>query len=297
MRGSPNAFEQSVLDYNRTLAPANGAAFHLPEDAQLFCETDRETYLPNESAIDQLSNLDAVVTLAGAFCAGKNGAKESAVMFSTRAKPWHGVPIIHPVINDTTRLPEFRDGRVEEDGVDYNFAFTLFHNHQAAQLLREGRIVQFARPRGDHVYFSVIDNFPTSGVALMDTVPATLHDLNRILAIRGKQAIGAYRTVDTYEDWMLRIDGRGDIFDQYGKPIDHENFNKRMREAHTSLVMALELRHELDIKFFAAEEKPEAGKAVIDIIKGQHSAEMQSRGINGAYLMLKGLLEVGFKSA
>ena len=297
MRATPNEFEAQVLAFNRSFAPTDGSAFHMEEDRLLFESTDPRTYLPNEEVIDQLDGLDAVLSLMGPYCSGKNGAKESAVMLSVKAKPWHEVPVIHPVTNDTTRLTEFRDGRVEEDGVDYNFAFEFFKNRRAAQLLREGRIVQFAQPRGDHVYFSLIDNFPTSGVALMDTIPATLFDLNRALGLRGKSAIGAYRSVDTFEGWMDRIAGRGDIFDSSRRPLNLENYTKRMKEAALSLAMALDLRRELDIKFFAAEERPEAGKAVVDIVKRQHSEEMQQRGLRGAYNMVKGLEDAGFKAA
>ena len=76
-----------------------------------------------------------------------------------------------------------------------------------------------------------------------------------------------------------------------------ENYNKRMREARSSLEEAMDLRAELGIKFFAAEERPEAGKAVIDILTGYHTEEAQKRGELGAIAMIRGLEDAGFKAA
>ncbi|MEI7632036.1 MAG: hypothetical protein WCJ60_01790 [bacterium] len=295
MRSIPNESEKSALEYNQSLAPVNGA-FHDQSDLQLFKDNPREQYLPASVVVDRLCSLDAVATISGPFGVGKNGAKIEAEAQSLLRRPRHNVSVIHSVLNGTTRLPEFRDGRVEENGLDYDFAFDYESNKRLASLLKEGQLVQYAQPRGGHVYFTELDSFPTSGIALMDTVPATLRDLNRILLHANKKAIGIYRTVDTFEDWMLRINGRGDIFNKNGDVIDPENYNARMTEAQKSIVEALDLRKELDIHFFAAEERPEAGKAVIDILTNHHTEDMQKRALRGAALMLKGLAIKGFKS-
>ncbi len=294
MRATPNQFEQAILNFNQSLAPADGNAFHEADDLELFRHTRREEYLPNNEVVVRICGLFAVGILSGAFGVGKNGAKQEAVAMSAYPRPWDNVPQIHPVINKTTRLPEFRDGRVEEDGVDYFFAYRYAENRAVAQALREKRIVQFAQPRGDHVYFTDLECFPIDGIALMDAVPDTVRDMNRILAMGDKQAIAMHRTVDTFEEWMVRIAGRGDIFDHRGEVIDPENYRKRMQEGANSLTMAMDTREELDTRFFAAEERPEAGKAVIDILMDRHPEAMQQRALKGAYLMLQGLAELGF---
>ena len=69
-----------------------------------------------------------------------------------------------------------------------------------------------------------------------------------------------------------------------------------MNEAVTSITKAMDVRRELDVKFFAAEERAEAGEAVVDILTGHHTKKMQKRGEKGAQKMLKGLAEHGFKS-
>jgi hypothetical protein len=293
----PEQFHRELLDYHRSLAPTNGTAFHVLEDLELFRSTDPRTYLPNQDVIDQLCGLYAVAILSGPAGAGKDGAKKEAVSISASSDPWDNVPLIHPVINWTTRLPEFRDRRVEQHKIDYLFAHDFENNRAAAQALREGRIVQFAQPRGDHVYFTDAHCFPSSGVALMDAVPDTVRDMNRILGNVGKSAIAMYRTVDSFAAWMARLNVRGDVFGPDGEPIDMDNYRKRMKEAAESLTKAMDSRTELDIRFFEAEELPEAGKAVIDIIMDRHSEDMQQRGIKGAELMLAGLAEKGFKVA
>ena len=165
------------------------------------------------------------------------------------------------------------------------------------QKLQNGELVQWAQPRGDHVYFSWIGSFPTKGVALMDTVPATLDDLNRVLALGGSQerALGLYRTVRTFDEWWDRIVGRGDIIGPHGKIIDPDNYFKRMNEAMRSLVEAMDNRERLI--FFEAEERPDAGKKVLDILqKGyDYPAELQRSAIDGAYSMIKGLEELKIK--
>jgi guanylate kinase len=294
---SPNEYERNILDYNRSQAPQNGAAFHEQEDLQAFLETPPELYTPGVLVVERLCQLEVVATISGAFGVGKNGAKSKAVELAELPHPPRNVRPIHPVLNGTTRLPEYRDGHVEEDGIDYNFAFTYAKNRELAQKLREGKLVQYAQPRGDHVYFTDIDDFPERDIALMDTVPQTLFDLNRILDHAGKRAVGIYRTEDTFESWMARVQGRGDILNQYGQPIDMENYRKRMKEAAKSISEALQLRKELDICFFATESKVEAGKAVIDILTGNHSKEMQRKAEAGAAAMLRGLASAGFRAA
>lgn len=294
---TPNDFERSILGYNQSLAPQNGAAFHEEEDLRAFLETPPELYVPGVLVVEKLCQLEVVATISGAVGVGKNGAKSKAVELAELPHPPRNVSPIHPVLNGTTRLPEYRDGHVEEDGIDYNFAFTYTKNRKLARKLREGTLVQYAQPRGDHVYFTDIDDFPSQDIALMDTVPQTLFDLNRILEQGGKRAVGIYRTEDTYESWMARVQGRGDILNKYGEPIDVENYRKRMKEAAKSLSEAMQLRKELGICFFATESKVEAGKAVIDILTGHHSQEMQSKAEAGAAAMLKGLAAAGFRAA
>ncbi len=294
---TPNDFERSILGYNQSLAPQNGAAFHEEEDLRAFLETPPELYVPGMLVVEKLCKLEVVATISGAVGVGKNGAKSKAVELAELPHPPRNVSPIHPVLNGTTRLPEYRDGHVEEDGIDYNFAFTYTKNRKLARKLREGTLVQYAQPRGDHVYFTDIDDFPSQDIALMDTVPQTLFDLNRILEQGGKRAVGIYRTEDTYESWMARVQGRGDILNKYGEPIDVENYRKRMKEAAKSLSEAMQLRKELGICFFATESKVEAGKAVIDILTGHHSQEMQSKAEAGAAAMLKGLAAAGFRAA
>ena len=297
MHAAPNPEQLAIIESYKRQAPADGP-FHRQEDLHLFLDTPPELYTPGPLVVARLCSLEHVATISGPFAVGKNAAKEAAVSQSVSRHPRHGVSIIHPVLNGTTRLPEFRDGQVEKHGREYDFAFTKSKNMRLSHLLRRGLLVQYAQPRGDrdHVYFTQLDSFPESGIALMDTVPDTLRDLNRILAHCGKTAIGIYRTVDTFDDWMSRIKGRGDIIDQHGDVIDNENYEKRMNEAVTSITKAMDVRHELGVKFFAAGERSEAGEAVVDILTGHHTKKMQKRGEKGAQKMLKGLAEHGFKS-
>lgn len=294
-RTEPNEFERSILTHNLSLAPVNGTAFHEAEDLDAFLAMPPQQYVPDSYVVDRLSALDAVATISGPFGVGKNAAKTEAIVQSSMPHPRGHIPQIHLVLNGTTRLPEFRDERVEEDGVDYNFAFPYPKNRKLAQQLREGALVQYAQPRGDHVYFTTVDDFPTSGIALMDTVPSTVLDLNRILE-RGqaRPAVAIYRTDTSMEHWLDKITGRGDILGPDGQPVDCDNYQKRMAEAASSLTEAMDRRDELNIKFFAAERRPDAGKAVIDILTGIHSPEAQARAIEGARVMLRGLAELGF---
>ena len=104
MRAQPNRYEQELLDGFRLVAPPNGAAFHEPEDLQLFLENPHELYMPGPLVVSNLCNLDAVATLSGPFGVGKNGAKEAAVAQAELPHPRHNIPPIHSVLNGTTRL-------------------------------------------------------------------------------------------------------------------------------------------------------------------------------------------------
>lgn len=299
MRAFPNEFDQAIIESQRELAPPNGAPFHRQEDFQVFLDTSPEEYEPGREVVNRFCiDLDGVLIVAGPSGIGKNGAINEAIAMSSHPKPRHGVSRMYPVDNFTTRCVEFRDGRVEEDMVEYDFCYELMKNMRLAQAMREKKVVQYRQPRGTHVYGTTIDSFPTSGIAIMDAVPATMRDINRIYDLGGseKRVIGAYRT-DKFDVWMARWLGRGDIIDSQGNYYDLHNFNLRRQEAAESVTEVMDLRHELEICLFSAEERPEAGKAIIDIAVRRHSKEMQKVAEENAMDMLRGLEEAGFKAA
>ena len=126
---------------------------------------------------------------------------------------------------------------------------------------------------------------------------STLNDLDRVLAPSGNEAIGLYRTVENFEEWMYRMSLRGDIINRDGTIIDADNYHERMQEAINSLVEAMDIRSRL--KFFEAEQRREAGKTVLEIVKdpAAYTDAKQKKAVRGGYLMIKGLEDRGFKAA
>ncbi len=67
---TPNDFERSILGYNQSLAPQNGAAFHEEEDLRAFLETPTELYVPGMLVVEKLCKLEVVATISGAVGVG-----------------------------------------------------------------------------------------------------------------------------------------------------------------------------------------------------------------------------------
>lgn len=288
--------EQKIEAYHQ-LAPDNGTAFHDPAHLELFSSCPPWMYEPNDAVRARFNKLQAVVSIMGAFTVGKNAAKSEAVAIASHEEYAQIFPGgVHEVLSGTTRLPEIRDKELE-DHTNYLFCFEKHMNKMLVDWFLNGDLVQWTQPRGDHVYFSTIASYPTEGVALLDTVPATLYDLQRVMAPTGKQPLGLYRTVATFEDWWARLMERQDVIDKHGNIIDKDNYNKRMKEAVISLTEANDMGDL--VKFFEAPTRRKAGKKVLEIVANPdaYTREKQSIARRGAFLMLKGLEERGFKAA
>ncbi|MCA9345948.1 hypothetical protein KC960_00480 [Candidatus Saccharibacteria bacterium] len=290
----PSSEELAIIEGYKLLAPPEHFGLHEEADRELFRLNPSHLYVPSIEVSEKLGNI-TIATVGGAFGVGKGAAVTEAIKLSAQTPPYKGVGPIHPVVSGTTRIPQFRDGAIEEEGKHYYFAYELEQNRRLADSLRNGTLVQYAQPRGDgDIYFTEISHYPDDGIALLDAVPSAIVDLNRVLKPVGKTAIGIYRTA-FFDQWMRQIRTRGDVIRLNGKIVDNDNYTKRMKEARTSIIQAMDLRKELDIKFFEAQTREGAGEAVIDILVGEHSEDKQKRAEKAAHSMLKGLEKRGFK--
>lgn len=271
-------FERTILEMHYAAAPPNGAPFHNPDDLDFFRATNPDEYRANDEVREALSRIEVIAALFGVAGSGKDTAKMEAMTMASRPRYRDSIPDISLVTAGTTRSPQFRNGRVEEDGIDYDFYHAFDLNVLLRGMLERREFVQFAipRPEDGHVYFTEAKNYPDEGIALLDTVPSSFFHIANLMEGTSTRVTAIYRAFPSMEILMDQMMSRGDLLKPDGTPVDPKNFQARMQEGANSTAYALEMGDQFSV--FVAEEKPEAGKAVLEILMGRHSADMQKRG-------------------
>jgi guanylate kinase len=131
------------------------------------------------------------------------------------------------VVSDTTRQPKFRDGRLEQDGVDYYF--------------RSEEAVLQDIINGEYIEAEIIHNQQVSGSSIRELkkvleagkTPIRDFDIGGIenIAKLKPDAIIIALLPPTYAEWERRLYAR--------EHIDSEEFNNRLRTAKRILEMIL----------------------------------------------------------
>jgi guanylate kinase len=180
----------------------------IAEVAELY-----DDYTPNAAATDQLHRIDLT-----AVCGPTGSGKNTVISATGLAK----------VVAETIREPRMNDGVMEQNGREY-----YFRGHELDVVLdqvKRGEHVQIGMgPGRDRFYGSQINNYPSSGPALMDLMTSQLAAM-RTLPFASIGA--AYVIPPSYQVWMNRLTARG--------ALAADDWAKRRAEAETSLTDSLE---------------------------------------------------------
>jgi guanylate kinase len=177
-----------------------------------------EEYQPSDGVTEYTRHVD-LTTISGPRGSGKN-----TIMTES------GLPVI---VADTTRMLQYRDGKWEEQGVDYHFRNNDLPNVYHDIALRHYVQVELIDlgPKGMDVYGSRWESYPTEGPALIDVVAAAVPKI-RALRPNFKSIEAAYVVTKDADTLIRRLEGRG--------VLSPEEWAKSLKEAHDSLLLAHE---------------------------------------------------------
>lgn len=150
-------------------------------------------YRPSEASKEILANIPFAIML-GISGAGRNTIINHLVNSGD----------YHFVVSDTTRPPKVRDGRLEQNGVQYNF--------RSEEEVLEGL------KNGDYIEAELIHDQQVSGISVRELQKAIASNkvpVNEV-EIGGTRAIRAVKpdtcfffiVPPTYSEWMYRLKGR-----------------------------------------------------------------------------------------
>jgi guanylate kinase len=205
-----------------------------------------ENYHMSERAIKALDGLQLVLLVA-ATSTGRN------TVISELVKKYS----YHFVVSDTTRPPQFRDGKMEENGVNYFF-------RTEEEMLADIKAGEFFEAE-------LIHNQQVSGISIRELEKAK--NLNKIAindvdigginnAIKAKPDITAiFLLPPSFEEWQNRLGGRG-------RMTEHEIRN-RLKTAETIFTSGLENSNKY--QFVIAEDVAHSSAVINDIAHGKHS--------------------------
>lgn len=213
-----------------------------------------DAYQPNQQVLQQLGQID-LTTVSAPTGMGKD------TLIASLSIP--------RVVCETIRAPRINNGRMEQDGVEYEFRGEMLN--VVLGELRRGEHVQIGMgPGRDSFYGSRIASYPTSGPALIDVMTSQV-DTMRQLPFRSAEPV--FVVAPSYEAWQQRLSARG--------KLDPSDWLKRKDEAKKSLDDALSderytfiLNDELSLAAqalhaFASrrEQNPEAGVRVRNVAR------------------------------
>ncbi len=233
------------------------------ESKQAFMEATLPMYPDYQPAPEVTAHTRRVdlTTVTGPAGVGKN-----TVMTGT------GLPI---VVSETTRDPRENDGVMEQHGVEYYFRggeLEVVHADIAT-----GQYVQWAPGPNDNIYGSRNEAYPAEGPALIDVVARAVPDIRKL----GKNfhtVESAYVVAESFDAWMQRFKGRGEI-----KP---EDFHSRLEEAHSSLEFGLD---DEEMHFILNRDKDEAAKNLRLLAERHEDFAVEAVAKNCGHAILRGL--------
>jgi guanylate kinase len=160
------------------------------------------------------------------------------------------------IISDTTRMPQFRDGRMEENGVDYFFR----SEEEMLNDLRAGEFLEAALIHEQQVSGISIRELEkaknSNKIAITDIEPQGADSV-----VRAKpDAKAIFLIPPSYEEWMDRITGRG-------RMTEHELRN-RLKGALKEFDAALSHNY---YQFVITENVGHSAALIDAIVKGEHN--------------------------
>lgn len=198
-----------------------------------------KTYKPSETTLESLARMPLVIML-GVTASGRNTIINHLVNSGR----------YHFVISDTTRPPKVRDGRLEQDGVHYNF-------RREEEVLRDLKAGKFLEAE-------VIHDQQVSGISIGELerasasgkIPINEVDIGGTVAIKQAKpdTIFFFVIPPSYKEWLYRLHGR--------EVMSEEETANRMRTAKKVLSAALS-----DPSFtFVVNDSSHASSELIDTI-------------------------------
>ena len=150
-------------------------------------------YQPSEAAKRTLSKIPLVIMLGVA-----GGGRNTIINHLVNSGNYHFI------VSDTTRPPKFRDGKMEQDGINYNFRA----EEDVLQDLKEGKFLEA----------ELIHNQQVSGISVRELeraaasgkVPINEIDLGGTVAVRNAKPDAKFFFIipPSYKEWMYRLQGR-----------------------------------------------------------------------------------------
>lgn len=156
-------------------------------------ETVLDGYQPSEAAKSTLGKIPLVIMLGVA-----GGGRNTIINHLVNSGKYHFI------VSDTTRPPKLRDGKMEQDGVNYNFR----SEEDVLKDLTEGKFLEA----------ELIHNQQVSGISVRELeraaasgkVPINEIDLGGTVAVRRAKPDTYFFFVvpPSYKEWMYRLQGR-----------------------------------------------------------------------------------------
>jgi guanylate kinase len=195
-------------------------------------------YVPAHEAINTLGSIELVILL-GVSGSGRNTIIDLLVETGR----------YHFILSDTTRPPKVRDGRLEQDGVQYHFRT----EEEVLQDLKDGKYLEA----------EVIHNQQVSGISICELekarnsgkIPINEVDIaGTVNILKSKPDTKMFFVVPpSYDEWIRRLNIREDM--------SHQELSNRMATA----VRALETGLSGDHFKFVINDFPNAVAQMIDV--------------------------------
>jgi guanylate kinase len=150
-------------------------------------------YQPSQAARETLSKIPLVIMLGVA-----GGGRNTIINHLVNSGNYHFI------ISDTTRPPKFRDGKMEQDGVNYNFR----KEEDILQDLKDGKFLEAELIHNQQV--SGISVHELERAAATGKVPINEIDLGGTVAVRNAKPDTKFFFIvpPSYKEWMYRLQGR-----------------------------------------------------------------------------------------
>lgn len=225
----------------------------------------QDKYVPSYYTTMKTQNVD-LTSVSGPRGSGKN-----TLMTETG---------LHVIVSDTTRDPQFRDGKQEEEGIDYYFRGNDIGSVYTDVLL--GKYVQIEAvdlgEKGINIYGTRGIAYPTEGPAVIDVVAPAVAKIKQLRENFAsiESAYVVTRDVDMLID---RLNGRG--------KLGQKEYEKTLIEAYESLRLA---HDDKDMHYVLNEDKEVAAEELrVFAVDRSVSRERLRIAKNCARIMRRGL--------
>lgn len=168
------------------------------------------------------------------------------------------------IVSDTTRPPKLRDGRMEENGVDYYFR----NEDDLLEDLRQGEFVEAELIHNQQVSGTSIRE--VQRIAAMGKIPISDYEFGGANAIADAKPDATIIGLlpPNYDEWLRRLSGR--------ETMHHEEFIDRLATAKKVLENMLSKDY---FKYVVNDNFAHSAEAICQIVEhGNYSSEVEQHG-------------------